>query len=332
MTETDAPTEHKKPKHRSPPYPAISLDKAIERARSLYEKAMHHPVNAAVPAKAWDYAVKSSGLFATIAALKQYGLLGDNGTGGKRAFTLTERAIRIVRDPDPNSPKRMQAIKDAALSPKINKELWDRYGESSLTDNLDVMIKTYLTLDRAEDGEAAYGDKAADELLDAYKKSMSFAGLSKGSDASLARGDSEDTDDLQFAIGDLINWESGGQIQWKSPRKIVAVDEYDGLSFYKVTGPENEIDKEGWIPVEQAIQHEGKLPAAPSFAPPPPDPTEREQEKAPEGFRKAVFPLDDDCDVTLVFPKGMTSAQLEDLDSYLRVFLGKEKKKVGGDG
>lgn len=52
------------------------------------------------------------------------------------------------------------------------------------------------------------------------------------------------------------------------------------------------------------------------------------QEKAPDGFRKAIFPVDDDCDVTLIFPKGMTSEQLDDLDSYLSIFLGKEKKKA----
>ena len=114
MTQTDQSDSGAK-RFRSPPYPAMDLSKAIERARTLYGKALHHPVPSNVLADAWKYGVKSSGLWATAAAMIQYGLLTDQGSGPSRRFTLTDDAIRIIKDADPNSEKRMEAIKRAAL-------------------------------------------------------------------------------------------------------------------------------------------------------------------------------------------------------------------------
>jgi hypothetical protein len=175
---TDESTKSdKQPRFRSPPYPAIPLGKAIERASSLYQKALHHPVPIAVPAKAWDYAEKSSGLFGTLAALKQFGLLVDEGTTDKRRFKLTDAAIRIVRDQDPNSEKRKSAIRSSALSPKIHAELWEKYGTDGAADAMDVALKSYLTLDRSDEGAAPYSDAAADDLIAEYRQTLSSAGL-----------------------------------------------------------------------------------------------------------------------------------------------------------
>jgi hypothetical protein len=167
----------KQPRFRSPPYPAVPLAKAIERAVALYAKALHHSVPMSVAATAWEYTPKSSGLFATIAALKQFGLLLDEGSGDKRKIKLTDTAIRLVRDPDPNSEKRRAAIRAAALAPKIHSELWEKYEVAGASGAMDVAVKSYLTLDRADEGAAAYSDDAADELIAEYRQTIAFAGL-----------------------------------------------------------------------------------------------------------------------------------------------------------
>jgi Plant specific mitochondrial import receptor subunit TOM20 len=172
---TNAPSTEASKRFRSPPYPAMGLGKAIERAKQLYAKALHHPVGVNVLADSWGYAAKSSGLWATAAAMIQFGFLTDEGTGDKRKFQLTDGAIRIIRDADPNSPKRKEAIQRAALAPKIHKELWDRFGNT--TELSDVVLKNYLTLDRSEAGEAAYSDQAADMVIEVYKQTILFAGL-----------------------------------------------------------------------------------------------------------------------------------------------------------
>jgi hypothetical protein len=191
-----AASPQKVPRFRSPPYPYIPLGKAIERVEALYAKALHHPVPVTVAAEAWGYGAKSSGLFATIAALKQFGLLLDDGSGDKRRFKVSDGGIRIVRDPDPGSEKRRDAIRHAALSPRIHRELWDLYGVAGVSGAMDVAIKSYLTLDRADNGAAPYGDKAADELVEEYKQTITYAGLTDSLGVSSDIDEVEDNTNL----------------------------------------------------------------------------------------------------------------------------------------
>ncbi len=180
----EAPVDDKTPRFRSPPYPSVPLAKAIERAGALYSKALHHSVPIAVVAQAWNYGGKSSGLFGTIAALIHFGLLTDTGSGDKRRFQLTDSAIRIIRDPDPNSGKRQAALRAAALNPSIHSELWEKYGAAGVSGMVDVALKSYLTLDRTDDGGSPFSDSAANELIQQYRATMTFAGLVSGNSVS----------------------------------------------------------------------------------------------------------------------------------------------------
>lgn len=191
----------KSPRFRSPPYPSIPLSKAIERVGTFYSKALHHAVPVTVAANAWEYAPKSSGLFATLAALKQFGLMTDEGSGDKRRFKLTDSAIRIVRDPDPQSEKRKAAIRAAALAPKIHSELWEQYGAAGASGAMDVAIKSYLTLDRADGGAAPYSDAAADDLVSEYRQSITFSGLLEPESVSFEDAGLEDTSNLTVDDG-----------------------------------------------------------------------------------------------------------------------------------
>lgn len=196
------PKEEKIPRFRSAAYPSLPLSKAIERTASLYGKALHHSVPISVAASAWEYAEKSSGLFATVAALKQFGLIGDDGSGEKRRIKLTESAMRIVRDADPNSEKRKSAIRGAALAPKIHSLLWEKYGAAGVSGAMDVVLKSYLTLDRADDGEAPYSDSSADDLIAQYRSTMTFAGLVESSSLSSEQDYSQDKANLDLSEGD----------------------------------------------------------------------------------------------------------------------------------
>lgn len=193
---TDESTTEKQPRFRSPPYPAIPLAKAIERAITFYAKALHHSVPISVAANAWEYGAKSSGLYATIAALKQFGLMSDEGSGDKRRIKLTEAGMRLARDQEPTSEKRLTAIRTAAMAPKIHSELWDKYGAAGASGAMDVAVKMYLTLDRADDGAAPYSDEAAVDLINEYRSTMTFAGLLESDVVSYEDTETEDTGNL----------------------------------------------------------------------------------------------------------------------------------------
>lgn len=168
---------------RSPPYPYLSLSKAIDRVGQLHRKAQHFAVGLPVLADAWDLSPQSGGLLKSAAALIQYGLLSDQGSGDGRKFQLTDNARRIVGDADPRSDKRAQLVKEAALLPSIHRELWERFGFP--THLSDALLKNYLVFDRLESGESAYSAQAAEEVILNYREAIVFSGLQESSPSLL---------------------------------------------------------------------------------------------------------------------------------------------------
>lgn len=93
--------------HRSPNFPFISLEKAIERARQLHDAEGRHAVRVDVAAKHWGYNLKSSGVLQTVGALRMYGLISvEAGAGLNRTIRLTDRALRVLLDKRPEEYRK----------------------------------------------------------------------------------------------------------------------------------------------------------------------------------------------------------------------------------
>lgn len=160
------------PRFKSPPYPFVSLPKAVERARSLFTIARNYPVSMSVLAEAWNYSSSSSGVIQTAAALIQFGLLSSEGSGKDRKFQLTASGVRLAQDTDPTSEKRYTALRLASLSPKIYAELWAKFGDpKGISDSL---LKNYLVLDRIELSLAPFSEAAAMDVIAQYRETMAY--------------------------------------------------------------------------------------------------------------------------------------------------------------
>lgn len=226
MSDTENVVEKKK-RFRSPPYPMFDLGKAVERATEVSSQAHHHQVGAQVLSSAWGMKSADGKVWRAAAALIQYGLLIASGTGKTRKFQVSDVARRIIQDIDPLSQKRRDALYTAALSPMIHKELWEKF--KSAKGLSDAVIKTYLTLDRVEGGEAAYSDSAADEVIHTYRATLAYAGISD-SDTIVPPATDKDDDNgkvgshsnlIKVKVGEYVQWTSNGQDQFKLPRKVV---------------------------------------------------------------------------------------------------------------
>jgi len=175
----DEENKHEKTKakrFRSPPYPAFDLEKAVERCELLFDKAHHHEVGVNVIMEAWDMESSGGKVWRHAAALLQYCLLSDSGSGRTRKFKLTDVARRLIQDKDATSEKRKKALEVAALHPMIHEELFSHYGiAKGLSDSV---LKTYLTIDRAENGEYPYSPSAADDVINTYRATLAYAGFS----------------------------------------------------------------------------------------------------------------------------------------------------------
>jgi hypothetical protein len=150
--------------------PYIPLDDAVEKAKILYQKARTTPIKCHTAATYLGFSPKSSSGNLVLAALKKYGLLQFEGNSEGRQVRLSELGCQIVRDQRDSSPDRDARIRQAALTPKVHRELWDQWRDS-LPD--DKTLLTYLTMDKE------YSEEAANLLVRVYRRTYAFARLAE---------------------------------------------------------------------------------------------------------------------------------------------------------
>lgn len=171
-------------KHRSPAYPFMGLETAIERARVIYDKERMHPATVPVMAGHWGFKDKSSGGLQTVSALRQFGLMEEApGNGPQRRVKLTDTARRLLVLPVDN-PERPRLLAEAARKPTLYAELLEKWGSELPSDQ---NLRTYLLLERN------FNESAVDGAIRNFRSSLSFAGLTDSGTMSgqEAAGDDE---------------------------------------------------------------------------------------------------------------------------------------------
>lgn len=230
--------EIKAKRDRSPSFPFISLKDSVNRLEAFDRTFGRHPAPASKSGLAWGMKEESSQAFQTLAALKAFGLIKYEGSASDRLALLTDDAKTYLRAQQ--DIIKSEIVRRLATKPALLQQFWSVWGADRPPDPvcLDTLVLKH-----------SFTDSAAHNFLRVYDETIAFAGLSNDDTVDETDGD---TFDPEFSVGDAVNWEINGQIQWRQPRKIVAVDQHDdGSLFYKVRG--GRAEEEGWIPVEQAI-------------------------------------------------------------------------------
>jgi hypothetical protein len=192
-------------KGRSPSYPGISLDLAIHRAEQLYGAERQHPAPVSTVARHWKYKGFNGPASVTLAALKKFGLLEDEGSGLDRRARISDIGVEILANPD--EERRWAAIREAALRPEIHLEMWEKYGSHLPSDST---LHWELTRSRG------FTETGAAEFLKEYKATLAFARLDEAPVAVPVQA----SDDATAGVGDTpkaINREES--IAAKSPRQ-----------------------------------------------------------------------------------------------------------------
>lgn len=163
----------RKTKGRSPSYPGVNLEVAVQRARQLYSKERQHSTAVGTIAVHWGYKSLNGPGAVTLAALKKFGLVVDDGTGADRRANLTDLAVDILENP--SMIARHAATQKAALNPSIHQELWSKYGASLPSD---LNLRWELTRERG------FTETGADEFIREYHDTVKFADLiAEGADS-----------------------------------------------------------------------------------------------------------------------------------------------------
>lgn len=168
MAETATP---KKKRVRSPAYPALNLETAIERAAAIYEHEKRNAAPVAVVAQHWGTTIKNSAGLRGIAALKQFGLIIEEGSGDDRHVRLSDKALDILIPETADSPEQQLAIRDAALSPKIHKKLWEHYQGHLPSDE---SLKAHLIR------QHEFNDAHVQGFVKQFRETVNFARLDGG--------------------------------------------------------------------------------------------------------------------------------------------------------
>jgi hypothetical protein len=172
----------KKPRQRSPNYPAIGLEKALERLQPIREQAGRHSMPVTVAFEVWNY--KSAAGDQTVAALKAFGLIEVQGAKDKREVRLTEAAWRILG----HAPDREELLKVAALKPEIHKKLWEKYGGPPPADSI---LKNYLVW------ESGFNASFVGSFIAQYRATLAYANITASD--SLRSEDSEERESEENA-------------------------------------------------------------------------------------------------------------------------------------
>jgi hypothetical protein len=152
------------PKSAGTRFPFINLEKALGRAKELFDADQKGREMALAAAfSVWEYSEKSSGGFQTIAALKMYGLLRS---GDSRKVGLTDAALRYFRDEREDEKNKL--AREFALKPKLIASLWTDW---HATPPADTIARSHLKAERG------LNDQGSRSLLSIYKENLAFTQL-----------------------------------------------------------------------------------------------------------------------------------------------------------
>lgn len=295
---------------RSPSYPSLSLEDAIEAVGKIESQYRGSAVDREDGAKLLGYSGLSGPANKTLAALASFGLVERAGKGMMR---VTSRARSILHPA--SEAEKARELREAALEPKLFRDIKDRF-EDIKVPPMDGVV-THLNRE-------GFNPSAVGPAAKAFVTTMQFIdslGETEDHDPENSNGPASTPEDEELifgdaSVGDFVQWESQGVLQFDKPRRVRWVSP-DG-DWLAVDGSET------GIPMDQVTVENPPSRTAPIV---PPDALAAADIQPAHGQRKAVFPVSEG-DVTFIFPDGMTEDGIEELEAYLAVFLKKEKRRA----
>jgi len=243
---------------RSPSYPVMSLKDAVAAVAKIEAQYRTAPVDRTLGAKLIGYQGLSGPANQALAALAAYGLVERSGKGMMRV-TSRARAILHAKDSD----ERNENLRAAGLTPPLFQELMDFFGgvippEDGVINYLNRQgfnrnavrpaAKAFLETVRHLE-ELGVTDSHGDR-----GEQRTELGVSDGNTDSSAYGGAR--------VGDMVQWESQGALQFNTPLRVRHVHN-DGQWVF-VEG-----SKSG-IPMSEVIVQERGATAGESFRKTPP--------------------------------------------------------------
>lgn len=151
-------------RHRSPSYPAIAIDDALDRVRQVYERDRRAFTSVEAILEHLGYSTRGGGSGTSgrvISALRQYGLLDEQGG----QYRVSDLAFRVLNLPE-ESAERAGLIREAALTPPIFRNLLNFF-EGEIPS--DATLRGRLVL------QEGFNPDSVDQFIRVFRRTISIA-------------------------------------------------------------------------------------------------------------------------------------------------------------
>ncbi len=166
MTDNDNSKAHASPSPKkqvvkSPNWPSIPIKEALEKAKLIYLKDRRTPIHYDVVIEHLGFGSKTGPAGRLVSALRQYGLIEKVGEN----YRISDKAWNIFNLPD-DSPERQTLIAEAAMKPKIFKELLAMSSDGQPSDST---LKRHLVLTKD------FNENTVERFLKIFKAAVDIA-------------------------------------------------------------------------------------------------------------------------------------------------------------
>ena len=170
----------KRSRTRSPNYPAVNLENAVERAKRLYEADGRAGAPRDAALRHIGFASAHGQAMTVLSALMKFGLIEDRGN----RIVPTDLAVDIIEFPTGHE-RHDVAVREAALRPAIYRELVEQHAAVARLPS-DQSLKPELIADKK------FNPKVVEGFIDDFRRSLEFAGLLDGNTLKLSQTSSPD--------------------------------------------------------------------------------------------------------------------------------------------
>ena len=216
------------------------------------------------------------------------------------------QALKILLDTRGDSSERDALIKQAALAPKIHQQIWNKWGEGISDENLRHAL--------VFDWETPFNEKSVDGFIREYRDTIAFAKLTESDKVPSEDSDNDGAGGAVYIpqVGDFVQWESQGILQFSEPKRVRALSA-DGTHVF-VDGTST------GLPVTDLVRA-----SAPSGTSQPKD--LRLPLPLNKNMQEDVFSLSEGR-VVIQWPAPLSAESIQDLKDWLKIVERKITRSV----
>lgn len=153
-------------RQRSPSYPTLSLEQAIEMAGKVHKANRTNVISRETAARDMGYSGLTGRSLTVLGSLAQYGLLEKAGKGDVK---ITRRAVEILHPVE--EAHRAEAIIEAATAPTLFRTLHERFPEGVPSENA---LRSFMV-------QSDFNDVAIGPAISAFLETNAYAEKAKES-------------------------------------------------------------------------------------------------------------------------------------------------------